>query len=70
MGTQQATFCLKPAKAGDSVFDDETLAPLAQDGEDKPVNSYWLRRVRDGDVIICEETEKPAHSAAKKAGAK
>jgi hypothetical protein len=38
------------------VRDPVTKIPLAADGETKPRNSYWLRRLADGDV---RETAPP-----------
>ncbi|MCP1375390.1 DUF2635 domain-containing protein [Dyella lutea] len=38
-------------KAGVTVRDPKTGKPLAESGESKPATSYWLRRLRDGDVI-------------------
>ncbi|RJX35664.1 MAG: DUF2635 domain-containing protein [Desulfarculus sp.] len=32
------------------VRDPETFAPLPPEGAPKPLNSYWRRRLRDGDV--------------------
>lgn len=40
---------LKPAP-GVTVRDPETLQPLAEKGERKPRTTYWLRRLKDGDV--------------------
>ncbi|EMQ4857607.1 DUF2635 domain-containing protein [Morganella sp. B601] len=40
---------LKPV-AGLTVRDPETLQPLAEKGERKPRTTYWLRRLKDGDV--------------------
>lgn len=45
---------LKPARDDDGspmvVPDEMTHAPLAADGEWKPLTSYWARRIRDQDV--------------------
>lgn len=49
------TMFIKPAP-GRIVKDPETLQPLAEDGETKPQDVYWLRRINDGDVI---ETKPP-----------
>ncbi|MGR6980811.1 DUF2635 domain-containing protein [Testudinibacter sp. P27/CKL/0425] len=40
---------IKP-KSGLIIRDPETLEQLAGKGEDKPRNSYWLKRLKDGDV--------------------
>ncbi|ATG74328.1 hypothetical protein AN401_11730 [Zobellella denitrificans] len=45
-----AEVFVKPAP-GRFVRDPLTLAPLAAEGERKPRSSYWLKRLRDGDVI-------------------
>lgn len=41
---------LKP-KDGLKVYDPEAHAHLPEDGRRVTVNSYWLRRLKDGDVI-------------------
>jgi hypothetical protein len=46
-----ATFFIKPARDNVMVRDPVTRKPLADAGELKPRNSYWHRRLRDGDVI-------------------
>lgn len=49
------TIRIKPAP-GLIVRDLETFRPLAADGEDKPRwgwrGQYWMRRLRDGDVVL------------------
>lgn len=45
------TFTIKPRDKERLVRDPKTRAPLKQRGEVKPRNTYWLRRLRDGDVI-------------------
>lgn len=42
------------------VRDPITLKPLSDDGEEKPADSYWLRRVRSGDVVVVEKRPAPA----------
>lgn len=42
---------IKPAKEGVVVRDPVNFQPLAPEGQDKPMNAYWLRRLRDGDVV-------------------
>ena len=61
--SQQSQLFIKP-KAGLIVRDPITQRPLAETGEEKPRNAYWLRRERDGDV------EKTTKAKAKKAAAK
>jgi hypothetical protein len=47
-------FTVKPA-AGLIVRDPETAAPLPPEGKAVPRVSFWLRRLRDGDVTVVEE---------------
>lgn len=59
--TPVATFCVKPA-AGLTVRDPVTFRPLAAEGEQKPKYAhemYWMRRLRDGDVVLV--TAEPAN---------
>jgi hypothetical protein len=51
---------LKPAKTGSIVRDPRTMIPLSQDGEWKPRDSYWLRRLHFADAI---ETTPPSATA-------
>lgn len=44
------SIVVKPAP-GRLVRDPQTLQKLAEAGERKPRDSYWLRRLRDGDVL-------------------
>lgn len=39
-------------KPGLNVRDPENGHPLPPEGADKPRNSYWLRRLQDGDVTL------------------
>lgn len=59
-----------PGEGGAPVLvrDPITKLPLAADGEMKPLSTYWLRRIRDRDVIVIDQA-KPAREAAP-AGAK
>lgn len=41
---------IKPAE-GRSVIDPVTKTLLSPDGEEKPETEFWLRRLRDGDVV-------------------
>ncbi|MBE8574459.1 DUF2635 domain-containing protein [Vibrio sp. OPT18] len=43
------TMKIKPKK-GLTVRDPITRNPLAAKGEDKPQNTYWMRRVKDKSV--------------------
>lgn len=49
------TFKIKP-KQGVTVKDPKTFKPLKPEGENKPRNTYWLRRVQDGDCTIVKPT--------------
>ena len=48
------TAYLKPVD-GIQVRDPRTALHLAVEGEDKPLNTYWRRRLKDGDVILAEK---------------
>ncbi|CAB5645904.1 DUF2635 domain-containing protein [Providencia hangzhouensis] len=49
---------IKPTE-GLTVRDPETYQPLSIKGEKKPRNTYWLRRLKDGDVVhITQEVKK------------
>ncbi len=62
------TFNIKPAVTGRKVLDPVTFQALPSTGEVKPRNGYWLRRIKDGDVI--EITEKKATKKPKEITAK
>ena len=55
--TIKMTIKIKPAP-GLKVRDPATGRHLADKGEEKPKNAYWLRRLRDGDAILVEKKEK------------
>lgn len=46
---------IKPAKPDLIVRDPDTGKPLPAAGDIKPKNSYWLRRLRDSDVVEVKE---------------
>lgn len=48
------------------VRDPITRKPLKTEGEEKPRNPYWLRRIKDKSVALVGET-KTAKATAKKA---
>lgn len=51
---------IKPVP-GVVVRDPDTLEPLPEKGDKKPRNSFWLRRLKDGDVVeIMPVTKKGA----------
>lgn len=60
------TLTIKPAPGLDGkplvVRDPVTMLPLAEQGEVKPRDTHWLRRLKDGDVV---ETTLKAAKAAK-----
>lgn len=60
------TFKIKP-KQGVIVKDPETLVSLKPEGEDKPRNAYWLRRVKDGDCLVIEPKATTKKTAKKEA---
>jgi len=51
-------FFIKP-KEGYRVKDPVTKTPLPVDGKEVSINSYWLRRIKSGDVI---KVDKPANT--------
>ncbi len=58
--TDLTTLNLKPAD-GLIVRDPHTGKPLSINGEKKPRTPYWLRRLRDGDVVDANAPKpKPA----------
>lgn len=50
------TIKLKPKK-NLTVLDPQSYRALRKNGENKPKNTYWLRRVADGDVEIIKTKE-------------
>ncbi len=44
-----------------TVLDPHTLAPVPAEGAEVPPTAYWLRRLRDGDLV---ETEAPKPTEA------
>lgn len=55
-----ATIKIKPLN-GLIVRDPETREPLKVEGEEKPRNPYWLRRIKDKSVeLVIEEKAKTA----------
>jgi hypothetical protein len=51
-----ASFYICPAE-GALVRDPITFDPLPATGANKPRNSFWLRRMRDGEVHECTPPE-------------
>ena len=61
------TAILKPVEGG-TVRDPDTFEKLPVEGAEKPLTSYWLRRLEQGDVISVEPAEagaKPKTSSEK-----
>lgn len=50
------TVTVKPAP-GLKVRDPTTFRFVAEEGETKPLDQYWSRRLRDGDVVLVKEKE-------------
>jgi hypothetical protein len=54
------TVRLLPARPDVTVRDPITREPLAAAGEAKPLDTYWSRRLVDGDVMVEPGTPAPA----------
>jgi hypothetical protein len=54
---------IKPAP-GRMVRDPRTMLALPEEGRDVPRTPFWLRRLRDGDVVFVDEARPSAHHAA------
>lgn len=74
MEKRERKVFVKPGPYG-SVRDPRTRKMLSAEGEWKPLNSYWARRIRMKDVVVAEESrerpqpkpeEKPAEDKSKK----
>ncbi len=52
-------FKVKPNQKGLLVRDPETRKPLDANGEVKPRNTYWLRRIQDKSVVEVKGKAKP-----------
>lgn len=46
---------IKP-REGLIIRDPNSFEPLLAEGEDKPQTAYWLNHLKNGDVIVVEET--------------
>lgn len=46
-----AELFLKPAREGDIIRDPVSGRIMAADGETKPRNTHWLRRMERGEVV-------------------
>ncbi|WP_314188555.1 DUF2635 domain-containing protein [Yersinia massiliensis] len=54
---------LKPAP-GLTVRDPDSYEPLATKGEKKPRTGFWLRRLKDGDVVMVTDVADTVAVAA------
>lgn len=59
-------FRVKPAPGLTILNPDRENRPLDPAGEDVPRSSYWLRRLRDGDVVDAAEASPAPAAKAKK----
>ena len=57
---QQNTIKIKPARNGLVVRDPRTGEPLDPRGQLKPRSNYWMRRLRDGDVVDVNARKRSA----------
>jgi hypothetical protein len=49
---------VKPAVAGNIIRDPGTKIALKADGDWKPANQFWLRRIAQGDVVEATVDQK------------
>lgn len=56
---------IRPAP-GLTILDPATRKPLDIGGEPKPAETYWMRRLADGDVILVQGAEPARKPASKK----
>lgn len=55
---EPSTFFVKPARPGLIVPKPENIRQaLAEDGEWVSRSTYWLRRLRDGDIVVAQPEE-------------
>jgi hypothetical protein len=55
---------VKPAIPGTIIRDPHTKRALPDEGGEVPENSFWVRRLRDGDVVHVSAPEPPAAKPA------
>ena len=55
---------LKPARPGLKVRDPERGGHMPETGAAVPLNSYWLRRKHDGDVVAVKAASRPSRAVA------
>ncbi len=56
------TAFVRPARQGLRVVDPETHQPLPADGAEVPLNSYWRRKLKAGEVKEVRAQEGRAKS--------
>lgn len=62
-----SNITVKPANPGLLIRNpDRGMRHLAQEGEVVPQTDYWIRRLRDGDVVQVAEASKPPPAGSKK----
>ena len=61
------TFFIKPVNPAICPRDPDTGERLAAEGEDKPVNTYWLRRQLHGEVEVVASPNGGSASDSKSA---
>lgn len=50
---------VKPVDPNAIIRDPHTRQPLPAEGADVPENSFWIRRLRDGDVVRVDAPAQP-----------
>lgn len=60
------TFFIKPTDPASRPRDPETGQRLKDAGEEKPMNSYWLRRREAGEVEVVEPVSRKTAPPAKR----
>lgn len=50
---------VKPATQGAVIRDPQTKRPLPAEGGQVPETSFWMRRLRAGDVVLVGELPPP-----------
>lgn len=56
---------VKPAEGLTVLNPDRDMRPLDPKGEEVPRSMYWLRRLRDGDVVEITGEPEPAKTKSK-----
>lgn len=54
---------VKPAIPGQIIRDPHTKRVLPDDGAEMPGTSFWIRRLRDGDVVLVTDAPMSAPPA-------